>query len=310
MTIEKDEKDSKGSDDSKDNSEVVDPDKKGNSDDSGKKEEDLSFEEITYKERYGKSTEEFQKLKAIADKREAKLREKFGLSDDDDLDAFLEAKEDKDAKDDSKKDSDKDSDHDSKKDSEDDSDEDDSDDDDNDDEDEEDAKKKTTEDKDDKNSKDEEDDKSSKLSVRDMVDKSERTAMDLTWDRFSEKHPEVETDAKLREKIIKNFNRFRQDEAGNDLSLREALEETFFYANARNEIEKGKKEAYNKALLDAKKNEKGTMRETSGKKSETPNKKELSQAEKKMARSFGMSEEEYLKHKSESGDDDYDDDDE
>lgn len=262
------------------NSEVGDSDN-AKSDNSGTKDSKMDLEEMTYKERFGNSTREFQTYKETRDQEAKTIRELFGLKEDEAIDPEkLKAKIIQDKKDeDSEKKDDDDVDDDS--DSKDDDDSADS-------------------DKDSEDNKDTEDkkstDNSSNVDIIDLVDDSERTAMDLVWERVAEKYPELNSDAELRKQISREFNLFRKDSAGNKLPLRESLERTIKFVNYDREVEKAKKKGFEEGILKATGNKAG---EIAPKTSKTQVTKTivLSDEEKNVAKKMRMSEEDYAKWK-------------
>lgn len=278
----KGEKDPKETEkDSDGNSKVADPAKDaGNSDDSGangsgagakKEDENLTLEESTYKQRYGNATREFQDFKSKKEEEVKALREALGLGPDD-------SNGEKDDKDQNKNQDDN-----------------------------ADANKSVN-DKNDLGDKKEAPVDPSSLSYDNLVDPTERTAMDLVWDDFAEKHPEVDTDVAVRQEIIKEFKRFKTDALGNRVSLKKALADTYSWINRDKEIEKAKQEAYDKALLEATKNSNGAIQQPPASKNTDGEgqKTELSSKEREVAKKLHMTDEEYKKFKENPDDEDDD----
>lgn len=300
----KGEKDPKETEkDSDGNSKVADPAKDaGNSDDSGsgagakKEDENLTLEESTYKQRYGNATREFQDFKSKKEEEVKALREALGLGPDDSLDKIT--KKDQNQSDGSKDDQKKDDDSNGEKDDKDQ----------NKNQDDNADANKSVNDKNDLGDKKETPVDPSSLSYDNLVDPTERTAMDLVWDDFAEKHPEVDTDVAVRQEIIKEFKRFKTDALGNRVSLKKALADTYSWINRDKEIEKAKQEAYDKALLEATKNSNGAIQQPPASKNTDGEgqKTELSSKEREVAKKLHMTDEEYKKFKENPDDEDDD----
>lgn len=279
------------------NSKVADPAKDaGNSEDGKKKEEELDLEEMTYKQRYGHATTQFQKLQDEKNKKDvenAALREALGLGPDDPL---PEKKKDGEEEDKGEKKPEVPAKPEDKKEEEED------------DEGGEGQEKKPEVDT--KVVDEKKPEVPATANYDSLVDDSERTALDLVWDMFAEKHPEVETDAELRQAVINEFPRFKKDALGNRVSLKKALLDSFAWVNRDKVVEKVKQESYQKGLLEASKNNNGALNPSPSKQTELNPKstQKLSPKEQTVAAKMKLTEEEYLKWKNEDTKDDDDED--
>jgi len=262
-----DASDDNGSSDNADNSsksqnETDEKDEKKETGDQDEKKEkkETDLEEMTYKERYGNSTKEMQAIKNDP----AKLREFLGLDPDASLDEHFGSKksdDNQDAGDDTGDDKD------------------------------------DSDDTDDKDDQDQGSDSDDSLPYDKMGIKAEQqVAIDMVWDNFAEKHPEIETNPKVRDALQKNFFRFLLDEAGNRRKLKSALEDTYKFISMDQDIKKAQDQARNEGIIKATANKSGAVQSSSSKTVKSQPKNELSPKQKMIAEKMGIKEEDYLKN--------------
>lgn len=264
---------------SKDNSQVDAPENKdggsGNADDSGKSQDEekdekdetekkeekpvekkVDLEEMTYKERYANSTKEMQALKEDPEK----LKKFLGLDPDASLDEHFGFKKEPASSENDDEESEKDQETD-------------------------DEEKDETEQGSDEN-----------LDYKKMqIKNEEQAAIDLVWDNFAEKHPEIDKNPKVRESMQRNFFRFLTDEAGNRRKLKYALEDTFRFISMDDEVKKAQNQGRNEGIIKSQQNKEGTVQSSASKTPKTEP-KGLTEQQKTMAAKLGIKEEDYLKN--------------
>jgi len=239
----------------------------GNTQNTEDKQEDLSLEESTYKLRYGNSTKENQKLMAQLNL----AKKKLGLSESDELTEEEEKAVEEEAKEEEKNEKSAPVEESEEVETDDDSDE-------------EEEKKVVS-------------DNQSPYDYQSIGEKGEEAAVDIIWDNFVERHPDIESNSKLREGLILETKRFRSDALGNRVPLKKALDDAYFWVNRDNVIKKAKIEAKDEGIIEATKNKDGEIKQTSSKSISVKNKLRLSDKEIEIAKRMGISEEDYIKNK-------------
>jgi hypothetical protein len=173
------------------------------------------------------------------------------------------------------------------------------------------TKKAEEEDKEEEEEKDEEKEESKdEISNEDSlpydrmkVKAEEQAAIDLVWDNFAEKHPDIEK-PKVRDMLTKNFFRFLTDEAGNRRKLKNALEDTYKFISLDETIKKAQDQGRNEGIIKSTQNNSGAIQSSSSKPVKSQPKNVLSSSEKAVAEKLGVSPEDYMKNKIEEEDED------
>jgi len=127
-------------------------------------------------------------------------------------------------------------------------------------------------------------------------DLSSQTAFEVVWDLFSEKNPSLNK-PEVAERVAKEIKRFAVDSDGNKVSYKKALADAFAFVSGPDLIKQAQEKARNQGIIDATKNKEGAIPPTSSR-SGSEAAPRITDDEKKVARSMGMTDEEYLENKS------------